>query len=142
MCFKDKNNKKRREGALFSVCFALMLTLGSVAPGHAYATDKAVLEQQFNEAFSAMLDNPADTKLTMRYAELAVELGDYESAIPPLERLLMVNPDLVDVRLEVGVMYYLLNSPAMAKEYLYEVKKSGKATPEQVKRADEFLAKM
>lgn len=134
-----KNLLKTR---VLSLAAAALLYVLPVASGHAYATDQAVLEQEFNAAFNAMLSNPSDVALTTRYAELAVEKGDYESAIPPLERLLMMNPDLVDVRLEVGVMYFLLNSHSMAKEYLNEVKSSKLATPEQVKRADEYLAKM
>lgn len=136
--FSIKNCKM----AILSLALVLGVGMVSGAPGHAYATDKAALQQEFQGAFEAMLSNPADVKLTTRYAELAVQLGDYESAIPPLERLLMADPDQLDVRLEVGVLYFLLNSHSMAKEYLSGVKNSGKATPEQVKRADEFLAKM
>lgn len=127
---------------IFSLFAAAAIGAFSVAPGLAYATDKAQLEKEFNAAFNAMLSNPSDVALTTRYAELAVEKGDYESAIPPLERLLMTNPDLIDVRLEVGVMYFLLHSHSMAKEYLNEVKNNRQASPEQIKRADEFLARM
>lgn len=128
---------------VFKISFVFIVLCAQLAaPVHAYADNKTALNQEFQAAFNAMIDNPSDIKLTTRYAELAVEIGDYESAIPPLERLLMTNPDLVDVRLEVGVMYFLLNSHGLAKEYLNEVKNSTLATPEQIKRADEFLAKM
>lgn len=133
-----------RNGKMTILSLMLLALVGvvSVAPGHAYATENAALEQEFQSAFEAMLSNPSDVSLTTRYAELAVKLGDYESAIPPLERLLMADPEQLDVRLEVGVLYFLLNSHSMAKEYLNGVKQSGKATPDQIKRADEYLAKM
>ncbi len=124
----------------------LMILIGTGiffgAHSHAYATDKAALEQQFHQAFNQMLKDPANVDLTTRYAELAVELGDYEAAIPPLERLLMNDPEQNDVKLELGVLYFLLNSHNIAKEYLGEVANSGTATPEQIKRANEYLAKM
>lgn len=137
---------KKTRKMLFLLAFAIFFSVSQVGSGLAYAKDYSdnttELKQEFNSAFNAMISNPSDVGLTTRYAELAVKLGDYESAIPPLERLLMINPDLVDVRLEVGVLYFLLNSHAMAKEYLNEVKDSGKASPEQLKRADEYLARM
>lgn len=138
---KHDRQRNMSASALLMGLAAWVATVPAV-PGHAYAADKAALERQFNDAFTAMLNDPSDVALTMRYAELAVDLGDYESAIPPLERLLMANPNLLDVRLEVGVMYFMLNSHAMAKEYLLGVKNNNKATSEQIKRAEEFLARM
>lgn len=133
---------KNLDKAIFTLGLIAFLALFSGANSHAYANDQVNLKQQFDAAFEAMLNNPADVKLTTRYAEVAVAMGDYESAIPPLERLLMQNPDQLDVKLEVGVLYFLLNSHGMAKEYLGGVKSSGKATPDQLKRADEYLARM
>lgn len=100
------------------------------------------LQQDFQAAFWDMLADPASTEKTIRYAELAVKLGDYEAAIPPLERLLMLNPKLPKVRLEVGVLYYLLNSKEVAKGYLADVKNDPSASPDLVRRAETYLAKL
>ncbi len=122
---------------------AAVLAVGlAVADVNAYATDRATLQKEFEMTFDQMLEDPTDIALTKKYAKLAVELGDYEAAIPPLERLLMFNPDLVEVRLEVGVLYFLLNSHAISKEYLMEVKNHKDVTPELDRRADQYLARM
>lgn len=133
---------KRIGKTILALHMAAALSVFAGAESRAGASDEGALRQRFNAAFEAMLNDPSDVTLTTRYAEAAVELGDYESAIPPLERLLMQDMDQPGVRLEVGVLYFLLRSHGMAKSYLNEVKSSGKATPEQVKRAEEYLAKM
>src|SRR3546814_7065864 len=35
----------------------------------------------FDQAFKSMLANPADLDVTFRYAELAIQIGDFEAAI-------------------------------------------------------------
>jgi tetratricopeptide (TPR) repeat protein len=117
--------------------FALMLH----HPVAAQATAGDV-KKEFDQAFYAMLSDPADVDKTIRYTELAVKLGDYEAAIPPLERLLMLNPDLPEVKLEVGVLYYLLNSHEAAKGYLVDVAGDASATADQVERAKNYLSRM
>ena len=65
-----------------------------------------------------MLEDPANLDKTFRYAELAVRVGDYEAAISALERMLLYNPNLPRVRLELGVLYFRLGSYAIARTYL------------------------
>lgn len=125
----------------FFLCFSLFTSI-AYSDISAATRDRAVVAQEFEAAFEKMLDDPSDVKLTLHYAKLAVELGDYESAIPPLERLLIQNPSLTKVRLEVGIMYYLLNSKAVAQQYLTEVTEDKSATAEQVAKAKEYLAKL
>jgi tetratricopeptide (TPR) repeat protein len=125
-----------------AVLGSVVMILGTAEVAKAQARERAAVQQEFQAAFDVMLKNPADAQATTRYAELAVELGDYESAIPPLERLLMLNPKLTDVRLEIGVLYFLLHSGAMAREYLEAVDNDPEATPEQKRRATEYLARI
>lgn len=120
----------------------LLLAVPVTSAAHASTAVQTELQQDFQQAFWDMLADPANTQKTIRYAELAVKLGDYEAAIPPLERLLMLNPKLPKVRLEVGVLYYLLNSKEVAKGYLSDVKNDPSASPELVKRAETYLAKL
>ncbi len=108
----------------------------------AQARDKATVAHEFEAAFSRMIDDPTDIANTMKYAELAVELEDYESAIPPLERLLIQNPALTEVRLELGMMYSLLESKTVAKQYLTDVLEDENASEKQVALAKEYLAKL
>lgn len=99
-------------------------------------------QAQFKEMYAQLLDDPSNTDLTLQYAELAAELGDYEAAVSPLERLLMSNPDVPKIRLELGILYYLLGSYDMAKTYLQEAKQAQSAKPEIIEQADEYLQRM
>ncbi|MBY0355368.1 MAG: hypothetical protein K2Q12_06510 [Rickettsiales bacterium] len=125
------------------LAFALLIAVGAQqASADTTEATRSHVQDDFQKAFWDMLSDPADTEKTVRYAELAVKLGDYEAAIPPLERLLMLNPKLPKVRLEVGVLYYLLNSKEVARGYLNDVKNDPHAAPELVKRAQDYLARL
>lgn len=76
------------------------------------------LEQQFEQAFKHMLLDPSNLDKSFKYAELGIQIGDYEAAISALERMLLYNPDLPRVRLELGVLYFRLGSYAIARAYL------------------------
>jgi len=134
-------NTKNRNKAILVLIAAAMLAISSPVLADEARTPEQV-RQEFETTFQLMFADPSDVNTTMHYAELAVELKDYEAAIPPLERLLMYNPDLTQVRLQVGILYYLLNSHAVAKKYLHEVAEDAHATPELVSRANQYLAKM
>jgi hypothetical protein len=76
------------------------------------------VQQQFDQAFDHMLQDPSNLDKTFEYAELGIKIGDYEAAISALERMLLYNPDLPRVRLELGVLYFRLGSYAIARTYL------------------------
>ena len=80
--------------------------------------DRAALEKQYEAAFQAVLKDPGNLDKTFRYAELAVAVGDLEGAVSALERMLIYNPKLPRVRLELGSLYFRLGSYAVAKSYL------------------------
>lgn len=100
------------------------------------------LQQDFHHTFQLILANPADIDMTMHYAELAIKLKDYEAAIPALERVLMFNPNLADTKLQLGVLYYKLDSHDLAKAYFIDAKKTKHASPEVVAKADDYLRRM
>ncbi len=80
--------------------------------------ERAALEKQYETAFQAVLKDPGNLDKTFRYAELAVAVGDLEGAVSALERMLIYNPKLPRVRLELGSLYFRLGSYAIAKSYL------------------------
>ena len=80
--------------------------------------DDAALKRQYDEAFNAMYRDPGDLGKTVEYARLAAEIGDLEGAIGALERLLMFNPELTDIQLELGRLYLQLGSNEMARVWL------------------------
>jgi tetratricopeptide (TPR) repeat protein len=120
----------------FTAWMVLCLLLSS--PASAYAADNTAFLQAFRHSY----ENPSDVNAALKYSEEAVKIGNYEAAIPPLERILMFNPSLSEVRLEVGVLYYLLNSADMAKKHLSMVAADPKATDVSKARATSYLAKL
>lgn len=101
----------------------MAFTVMSVLAGSALAQGVAPnvdpeLKAEFDASFQDMLRDPSNLDKTFKYAELAVKVGDFEAAITALERMLLFNPDLPRVRLELGVLYFRLGSYAIAKTYL------------------------
>lgn len=90
------------------------------------------IEAQFDHAFREVLGDPSNLNKTFRYAELAIQVRDFEAAISALERMLMFNPDLPRVRLELGVLYFRLSSFATARAYLTQAVE-GPNVPDDVK---------
>lgn len=93
----------------------------------------AALRRDYDHAFQRMLRDPTNLDLTFRFAELAIQVEDFEAAIASLERMLLLNPELPRINLELGVLYYRLGSFQMARTYL-ERALQGKDVPELVRR--------
>ena len=105
------------------VALAIVATPGSFGDGIARAqtaesADLEALQTQYDAALQEVFRDPGNLDKTFRFAELAVKVGDFESAISALERMLLVNPNLPRVRLELGVLYFRLGSYQLAQSYL------------------------
>ena len=99
-------------------------------------------EREYEAAFQEMLRKPADLDVLFKFATIATKSGDYEGAISALERMLLVNPDLPRVRLELAVLYYRLGSFEVSRTYLETVLASPGITPEVRARAQQYLAEV
>lgn len=100
---------------------------------------RAELQERQRALFAQMLDAPANLDLAFEYAAVSSRLGDFEAAITALERMLLFAPDLPRVQLELGVLYYRLESYGTARRYL-EQAVSGEDVPAEVReRVDVFL---
>lgn len=104
-----------------------------------FAQSNAELQKQFEELFQKNYQNPKDVDAAFAYAEVAVKLKDYEAAIPPLERILMFNPKLDDVRSEIGVLYYRLKAYKTASVYLNKALEGNNLSKENKQRSQKFL---
>ena len=89
-----------------------------------------------------MFRDPADLDVTFRFAEVSALLGNFESAVSALERMLLFNPDLPRVRLELGVLYFRLGSYALARTYLTRALESEDVPTEVQARVEVFLAEI
>ncbi len=118
------------------------LTLALVHASSASAFTYSEKKSSFDAMYVEMLNNPADLDLTIKYAELAVELGDYEAAISPLERVLLSHPDDAKLQLELGVLYYLLGAFDMSKIYLQDAQADAAGNAEIAAQAADYLSRM
>jgi hypothetical protein len=109
-----------------------------IAQAPAPATNPG-LEAQYDAAFQEMLRQPANLDVLFKFASLATQTGDLEGAVSALERMLLINPDLPRVRLELGVLYYRLGSYEVARTYLEVALQSSSLTPEARSRAEGFM---
>jgi len=100
------------------------------------------VQQKYDKAFAESLEKPADPDTLVKFAEAAVEFGDIEGAISALERLLLIDGDQPDVKLELGVLYYRLGSAEVARAYLEEVSTSKESSDEAKERANTFLKEL
>lgn len=103
------------------------------------ATPSTRIRAAYDAAFQDTLRNPTDPPTLVRYADLAVQVGDIEGAISALERLLLIDGDQPRVKLELGVLYYRLGSYETARTYLESARGSGLASPEVKDRASQYL---
>ena len=100
-----------REIAIMVFGFSLLVVLSAGAPaawaqrsGAKPAPQGEKLQEEYDRAFRAMLADPGNLDKTFAFARLAIAKKDYEGAIGALERMLLINPNLPRVRLELGVL--------------------------------------
>ncbi len=129
-----------RVAALLFACLLLLL----VGSGAAMAQEEseADLQARYDQLFQQMLVDPGNLDLLFEFAGVAVQLGNYESAISSYERMLLLRPDLPRVKLELGALYFRLGSYEAARRYFEEVKADPDLPPEAAERVDLFLARI
>jgi Flp pilus assembly protein TadD len=134
------------------IALSILLTSSSLHGGTAVAQSPPVRAQSaaavdpigemraaYRAAFEETLRKPSDPALLVAFAEVAIKIGDLEGAISALDRLLLIDGDQPEVKLELGVLYFRLGSFEAARTYLDEVHSSQRASTALKARAAEFL---
>jgi tetratricopeptide (TPR) repeat protein len=106
------------------------------------STPSSDLQQQYDAAFEQMVRQPDNLDVLFKFATLASKTDDLEGAISALERMLLINPNLPRVRLELGVLYFRLGSYEVARTYLSSVLASAALPTEVRSRAEQFLSEI
>lgn len=122
-------------GVILGACMAMSAAAQTPAPTVA---DQAAYEAAFQES----LRKPSDPPTVLRYAELAIKVGNLEGAISALERLLLVDGDQPRIKLELGVLYFRLGSYQAARGLLESARASSRANAETKARAGQFIAEI
>jgi hypothetical protein len=119
---------------------ALALFVATPASVHAQPADPA-LSRAMDEAFARMMREPANLEITFGYAELAARAGNFEGSIAALERMLMVDPGLPRVRLELATLYFRLGSYDLASSYIDSALEAN-PPPDVRQRIDQFASEI
>jgi tetratricopeptide (TPR) repeat protein len=103
----------------------------------------AVAQNQSLEGlYQRVLADPSNVSLTIQYAQLARQMGDYEAAISAYERLLLFNQDLPQLKYELGALYFELESYAAAKTYFEAVLATPNLSPALRNYAQTYLTEV
>ena len=86
-----------------------------------------------------MIARPADAEASFQFAQAAAAEGRFREAIAALERVLILNPGLANIKLEIGVLYLRLGQSAISERFIREAIASPGAPPEVKARAAELL---
>jgi len=130
---------KLRFGRALLLFFFAAAILGPLATTAAAEDDHAALETQKDQLFQRMLANPANLDVVFAYADVSARLGDNEAAVSALEQMLLFNPNLPRVDLELGALYFRMGSFDVARSY-FEKAAAGSPPPEVQQRIDQYLA--
>ncbi|MBI3506028.1 MAG: DUF560 domain-containing protein [Proteobacteria bacterium] len=120
---------------------ALLAFALAAAPAGAQVANPEIAPEM-DRAFEQMLRDPADLQLTFNYAGIAARAGNYEGAIAALERMLLIDPDLPRVRLELGVLYYRLESFDLARSYFVSAVAGANVPPEVRSRVAQYMSEI
>lgn len=127
-----------RNSLMCSVRVWLSVVLGLALLAQA-ASAQVSSRKELDEAYAQVLQHPMDRQITLNYARIALELKDYEAAIPPLERILMSEPGNARIKLQVGILYRALGSKLMARQYFADAAQTQGAPAEVVSEAEDYL---
>ena len=121
------------------IAIAILFAPAGVAAQTTAGQETGSLEAQKEALFQQMLRNPANLDVTFAYADASARLGDYEAAVSALDRMLLFNPDLPRVQVELGALYFRMGSFDLARTY-FEKAGAGNPPPEVRARIDRYLA--
>ena len=89
------------------------------------------LEREYQQLSSQLEANPDDLELNFRFAQAAAKLEDYEKAIAAFERMLIKQPNLPRIQLDLAALYLRVGNDGESKRLFEEVLASN--PPPQVK---------
>ena len=89
-----------------------------------------------------MYEDIGNLDKTFRFAELAITVGDIEGAVAALERMLIIEPELPQIRMQLGALYFQLASYAMALTYLKAVVAHDEVPDDLKQSAQDLIAQI
>jgi len=124
--------------AIVVALVACLAAVTAVAPAHAQVGTS--LDQRYRQALETMLSDLADPEKSFEFAQLAVEIGDLRGAIAAFERMLLINPRLGNIELELGVLYLRTGNAVLARYHISEALRAPNVPIPVRARAERYLA--
>src|SRR5579863_719029 len=100
---------------------------------------REAIKHRRDELFQQVLANPGNLDVVFAYADICAQLGDNEGAVSALEQMLLFNPNLPRVDLELGALYFRMGSFEVAQTY-FEKATAAHPPPEVQERVDKDMA--
>ena len=91
-----------------------------------------------NITYMQILQKPNDLELNLKYAQQQGKIGNYKQTISTLERLNMLYPDNVEIKLYLLSVLVQADSPNKALTVIEEIKTSEDLTPEDLEAVNEI----
>ena len=104
------------------------------------AQQSGELAAQRDAVFQQMLADPANRSLMQQYAQLSVQMRDFEAAAATLERLVDLEPTNTAARIELAIAYFALGSYAVAEYHMATAQSTGQLSPDQAARLARYQA--
>ncbi|SFU21260.1 tetratricopeptide repeat protein [Sedimentitalea nanhaiensis] len=117
--------------------FALLVILTSSL---GLADQVSAQSREYFQALNTVRANPSDPEASFIFARVAASEGDLTGAIAALERVLALNPELSNIRLELGVLYLETGATELGEAYIREALTAPNVPPEVRARAENYLA--
>jgi len=91
-----------------------------------------------NITYMQILQKPNDLELNLKYAQQQGKIGNYKQTIATLERLNMLYPDNVEIKLYLLSVLVQADSPNKALTIIEEIKTNEDLTPEDLETINEI----
>lgn len=109
--------------------FILLPSIGLAAESSAQSLARQgkiyFLSKDYNKAYDvlykAFKEDPTDLSTSFYLGRAAFEIGNYEMAIMSFDRVLIMSPDSIRVKLELARCHMRLGAYETAKQYFYDV---------------------
>ena len=95
-----------------------------------------------NITYMQILQKPNDLDLNLKYAQQQGKIGNYKQTIATLERLNMLYPDNIEIKLYLLSVLVQADSPNKALTVIEEIKTSEDLTPEDIEAVSEIEAEL
>lgn len=102
--------------------------------------ERTSLTAERDRLFQEMLADPGNMDLLYAYAQVTIALGDYDAAIATYERMLIFNPDLPRIHLELGVLYFRQGAYSVARYHLEQAAAAEDMPPVARAKVEEYMA--